>query len=239
MKSTGYVLLLLAGIATASVSCSAPRYNQAYRSESRDYRYGSVTGSLENQSESGFAKGNQGSGNEMAPRRIVYNANVAITVKDPDTTNIHLNEIAIKYGGYTQQISRTMTRIRVKAENLNSALSDICLLGKTEYKRVQGIDVTDDYTDYAIRLENLTKARARYLELLAKAENVEAALLVEKELERLNTEIDLIKGKLNNLDHNLVYSLITVDIKEKVKPGILGYIGIGLYHSIKWLFVRN
>jgi hypothetical protein len=83
------------------------------------------------------------------------------------------------------------------------------------------------------------KARERYLELLEKAENVQAALMVEKELERLNGEIDMLKGKINRLEHITEYSSITVYIKEKVKPGIIGYVFVGLYKGDKWLFVRN
>ena len=82
-------------------------------------------------------------------------------------------------------------------------------------------------------------ARKIYLELLKKAENVETALKVEKELERLNETIDLIKGKMNRINNLAEYSTIVINLKEKKKPGIIGYIGIGLYHSVKWLFVRN
>jgi hypothetical protein len=77
------------------------------------------------------------------------------------------------------------------------------------------------------------------LELLAKAENVEAALKVEKELERLNSTIDLLKGKMNRINHLAEFSTITINLKEKKKPGIIGYVGIGIYRSVKWLFVRN
>ena len=106
-------------------------------------------------------------------------------------------------------------------------------------KNIVGQDVTEEYTDYKIRLENAEKARKRYLELLAKAEDVEATLKVEKELERLNETIDLLKGKMKRINHLSEYSTITVNLKEKKKPGLLGYIGIAIYHSVKWLFVRN
>ncbi|MFM7854433.1 MAG: DUF4349 domain-containing protein, partial [Flammeovirgaceae bacterium] len=71
------------------------------------------------------------------------------------------------------------------------------------------------------------------------AENVEAALKVEKELERLNGEIDLITGKLNRLSHLSDFSTIDVELVEQKKIGVLGYIGIGIYKAMKWLFVRN
>jgi len=83
------------------------------------------------------------------------------------------------------------------------------------------------------------KSRERYLELLARAENVQSALLVEKELERLNSEIEFLKGKLNKTSHLVDFATLTISIKEKVKPGLLGYVGIGLFEVVKWLFIRN
>jgi hypothetical protein len=85
----------------------------------------------------------------------------------------------------------------VKSEHLNDAIKEISELGKVQGKSLSGQDVTEEYLDFQIRLENAEKSRERYLELLAKAENVEAALKVEKELERLNGTIDLLKGKMN------------------------------------------
>jgi len=172
-------------------------------------------------------------------RVIIYNASVDIKVKNTDTTLVRLKAIAIKHGGYATSLGNTYASIRVKAENLNAALADISALGKVTSKSVSGEDVTDQYYDFAIRLENAQKARTRYLELLAKAENVEAALKVEKELERLNGEIDLLEGKINRLKHLEEYSTVTVYIHQKKKLGILGYVSVGLYKGVKWLFVRG
>lgn len=172
-------------------------------------------------------------------RLIIYNASITLEVKNPDSTNNHLADIAMKYGGYVQTLGNKKSIIRVKTDKLNFALTDISEMGKVKSKSVSGDDVTDQYTDFQIRLVNANRARDRYLELLAKAENVEAALKVEKELERLNGEIDQLEGRMKRLKHLSDYSTITITINERVKPGILGYIGIALYKSVKWLIVRN
>jgi len=122
---------------------------------------------------------------------------------------------------------------------LDQAIKEIAKLGKVTSKNVSSNDITDSYRDSEIRLENALKSRNRYLELLAKAENVEATLKVERELERLNTEIDILKGRLKNYDNQITYSQIDVYLFQKVKPGIVGYVFVGLYESIKWLFVRG
>lgn len=177
-------------------------------------------------------------GNEIK-RTIIYSANITISVNEPDNMSKSIKDIAKKYDGYVSEDGTWRAVIRVKRDNLDHALSDIADLGNVLNKSLYGEDITDEYYDYKIRLENAEKARDRYLELLKQAENVEAALLVEKELERLNGLIDLYKGKINRLEHLNQYSTITIKIKARKKPGILGYIGIGLYKSVKWLFVRN
>ncbi len=182
---------------------------------------------------------NYSEGFKSEERKILFSAYLSLLVNKPDTANTYIAEIAKKYEGYVNELGTNRTIIRVKSLYLDSAIKDISYLGKIENKNISGQDVTEQFLDFQIRLENAKKARTRYLELLAKAENVEAALKVEKELERLNETIDLLKGKMNRINHLSEFSTITVSLKEKKKPGILGYMGIGIYKSVKWLFVRN
>ncbi len=172
-------------------------------------------------------------------RVVIYDARLDLTVKRPDTANMKLAAIAKKYEGYVQGSGTESAIIRVKASHLNEAIADIAKLGKLTYKNIYGDDVTDEYHDLNMRLENAEKARARYLELLAKAQNVDETLKVEKELERLNGEIDLLKGKIGRIAHLSEFSTITIEFTQKHQPGMLGYVGIGVYKVVKWLFVWN
>lgn len=173
-------------------------------------------------------------------RLITYDATLNLTIKiEADSAIQHLFLIAEKFQGYVSSSSNYSTTMEIKSQFLDSAIVDISLLGELTSKSIYGNDVTNQYYDLNIRLENAQSARKRYLELLAQAENVTAALLVEKELERLNREIDLYEGEMKGLQQQVQYSSVTVYLQEKVKPGVLGYIGIGIYESIKWLFVRG
>lgn len=176
---------------------------------------------------------------ENSERKMIYDARISLILKNLDSINNQIEVVAKKYKGYISNNSSASAKIRVKSENLKEALEDLSMLGKVEYQSISGDDVTEQYFDFKIRLENAESARLRYLELLKKAEDVKAALLVEKELERLNGTIDMLKGKLSRMDHLEDYSTINIYWKEKKKPGVLGYIGLGVYHSVKWLFVRN
>jgi len=214
MKTSARILLPLLLAGWAFFSCSSPK-NAAIRFETA------------------------GPKQELTNRKVIFSALLSLAVKDPDTASNQIAEIAKKYNGYVNESGTSRSVIRVKSAHLNDAVADISRLGRVDSKRLTGQDVTEEFLDYQIRLENAEKARDRYLELLARAENVEAALKVEKELERLNETIDMLKGRMNRIDHLAEFSTITVNLKEKKKPGVLGYVGLGLYYSVKWLFVRN
>ena len=172
-------------------------------------------------------------------RKILFSADLSITVKEPQQANQRMKEIASKYEGYVSEEGTARTVIRVNSERLDEAMAEVAALGKVTSKNLTGKDVTEEFMDLQIRLDNAQKARERYLELLAKAENVEAALKVEKELERLNETIDLLRGRINRIEHLDEFATIAARWAERKKPGPLGYVAIGLYQSVKWLFVRN
>jgi hypothetical protein len=126
---------------------------------------------------------------------------------------------------------------RIPAENMETFLSSARTLGKIEYETKTGTDITDQYRDNVIRLDSLKNVRDRYLALLGKANAVNDILSIEKELERVNTEIEMLEGRIKYAELSVAYSNITVRFREKAKPGPVGWIFYGLFYGIKWLFV--
>lgn len=173
------------------------------------------------------------------PKMLVYNANIGITVKNSDSTISQITRIAAEQKGYVVSKSNYQITIRIESEKLDGTVAQVSKLGKLTRKSVSSTDVSDNYADIKIRLDNAEKARTRYLELLAKAENVEAALKVEKELERLNTEIDQLRGQVIKMEHDVRFSTLTVNVNQKQKLGPLGYLFVGIGKGIGWLFVRG
>jgi hypothetical protein len=172
-------------------------------------------------------------------RVILKSADLSIKVDNPDSCAKKIADVATNYHGYSITSGNTYLQIRVPAEQLDSAISDIAKLGLVTGKNISGKDVTDEYYDSKIRLENKEKARQRYLELLAKAENVEATLKVEKELERLNGEIESLKGAIARIEKEAQFSLISVSLEKKEKLGPVGFVFYWTFRGIAWLFVRE
>lgn len=172
-------------------------------------------------------------------RRIQQSAHLDMRVDQSDSTNTHLRAIAKRHDGYVVMLGDRHSSIRVKTASLAAAVNEVSTLGRVRSKSYKGVDVTEQYVDNELRLDNARKARERYLELLKQAENVQAALLVEKELERLNGEIELLEGRQNKLKHLSDMATISVDIREREKLGPLGYACVGAWKGVRWLFVRG
>jgi hypothetical protein len=172
-------------------------------------------------------------------RKILYSGRLHLLVKNVDSTIAQVKRIAKEKNGYVSASGSNSTTIYVPADRLNETMQVLKKMGSVQSYQIESEDVTEKYFDMGIRLDNAKKARTRYLELLARAENVEAALKVEKELERLNGEIDVLEGKIKFWDHRLDYSPITIRYTEKKKLGILGWAGYGMYQTVKWFFILN
>ena len=172
-------------------------------------------------------------------RMVISNVHLDLQVENVDTANVALSSLATAYSGYTTEMGNERTVLRVKSEMLDKVLLEIGEIGKIKDQVASGVDVTDEYFDHQIRLENAEKTRNRYLELLDIAKTVDEIIKIEKELERLNETIDLIKGRMNRLSHLSEYATIHINLTERVKPGLVGYVFVGLYKSVEWLFVRS
>lgn len=235
--------LVVLGISLALSSCAYEK-SAAY---AYDVEYDKGNGTYANtgadmlESRTNFSESSADSfgKSQFKSEMLVYTASLGVIVKNADTTVKTIAALAVEQGGYVVSKSNSRIVIRVDSPKLDATIARISKLGKLDYKSIYTEDVSDRYSDTQIRLENAEKARLRYLELLAKAENVQAALLVEKELERLNTEIDQLRGQINKMEHDVRYSTITVNVTQKAKLGVLGYAFVGIWKGVSWLFVRG
>jgi hypothetical protein len=73
--------------------------------------------------------------------------------------------------------------------------------------------VTEQYLDVSLRLKNAREVRDRIAALLASAKTVEDSLKVERELERLSSEIERMEGRLKFLRDRAAYSTITISFQ--------------------------
>lgn len=177
-------------------------------------------------------------------RMMVYDANLEMVIRRRVNAAQKIEDIALSHKGYVLRTGneyssnrRKEVRLRVPASSLFDALKEIEALGRVKQRSLEGEDITDQYQDLKLRLENAEKARDRYLELLEKAQTVTDMLAVEKELQRVRDEIEELKGKLNKQQHLVAYSTVTVSYRPPVRWGPVGYVMTGVYHVVKFLIV--
>lgn len=176
---------------------------------------------------------------EQTTKERIVSSSIAIelAVENEDTTTARIKSSAVTAGGYIVSTTSASVIFRVPAAETDRFITFLAGIGDIRSKSMSGQDVTEEYYDIQTRLENAESARKRYLELLAKAENVEATLKVERELERLNGEIETMKGKIARMKELSSMTTISVNYTSKTTPGPIGYVFVYLFKGIRWLFV--
>ena len=219
-------LLILVGCGTTESS-----YNDLNSYESQEIMVMGETSANE-QKRTDFVSSRQN-------RVVIKNAEITIATDEREKVHSRVEELAESMGGFLEYASLSRTLVRIPADSLKFALQRIEEMGKVESKSVSRTDITGSYQNLEIRLDNALNARKRYQELLKQANSVEAAVKVEKELERLNNEIDRLESRFRRMKEDVAYSTIEVNTQNLIKPGILGYVFKALYKGISWLFVRT
>jgi seryl-tRNA synthetase len=88
--------------------------------------------------------------------------------------------------------------------------------------------MTNQFIDNEARLKNLLLFRDKMKALLDRTSNIEEIVKIEKELRRVQIEIDSIQGQQKYLKDALALTPIRVNFKEKRVYGPLGYIANGI-----------
>jgi hypothetical protein len=172
-------------------------------------------------------------------RMVTYSVSLKLSVKNIEEARTILITQIKNNNGFIINESENYLTTRIPAINMDNFIAEAKVLGRVENERKTGTDITDQYRDNIIRLESMKNVRDRYLALLEKANTVTDILNIEKELERINTGIELLEGKIKYAELSAAYSNITIRFAEKTKPGPVGWIFYGIYYGIKWLFVWN
>jgi len=165
-------------------------------------------------------------------RLILYTAEMGLAVFRVDEKIEEIRKNIKTWGGYMVSMDSNRIVFRVPAETFEDALEELSGIGDVTYRNIQGTDVTEEFRDLKIRLENAEAVRDRLLELLSQTKNINESLQVEHELERITEKIELMKGRLKYLKEAALYSKITVHlaVKTKAKKPIPP-----IYAPFKWI----
>jgi hypothetical protein len=155
-------------------------------------------------------------------RLVVYNAVVNVVVQNISQSIGQLRSTVSAMGGYMQQMTSSSITLKVPAKRFTDALAEVEKLGEVTHKDIKGTDVTEQMRDLNIRLANAENVRGRLTKLLDRADKVEDAIKIEKELERITETIELLKGKIAHLKNSVAFSTLTVHFNSPVPQKDIG-----------------
>jgi hypothetical protein len=173
------------------------------------------------------AAGDSGSSAQAIPRvqrMIIKNGELELLVKDTDVALDGVTVIASEYGGYIvsshtwyeEGFKFATVRLGVPVtefENMLRRLRGLAL--KVTSEVASGEDVTDQYVDLQSRLTNLKATQDRIREFLNRAQTVDEALKVNKQLSEVEGQIEEIQGQMNYMKDRAAFSTIDVQLNPE------------------------
>ncbi len=155
---------------------------------------------------------------ELENRKIIYNADLHISVSNPTMAFNNVLTVLGDYTGYIEEAEISKIRYNLTIRVLSSEFDDFVEDLKTEGELVSysktSEDVTNAYSTYEAKIEALETRHARILELISEAIDLDTILLLEEERYEIESELNYYGLKLANYDSLVDYSTITLLITE-------------------------
>ncbi len=175
-------------------------------------------------------------------RKLIKRSWLTLGVKDLTQAEVQAKSIVEQSSGYIQNTNDEQGRsfnlsIRVPQDQYVPTLIELRKVGEviSENENVQ--DVTTEFIDNQARLNNLYKLRDRIQLLLNRADRIEDILKIERELNRTQSEIDRLEGRMKYLKGQVDYASIELTVEKQKTYGPLGYFFMGIWWGVEKLFV--
>ena len=170
-------------------------------------------------------------------KKIIKNGDMEIAVSNLLEAKNKISEIIKNNKAYLQsenfRNSDTSENInlviRVPHQNFDAIINSFSDgIGSIEAKTVKAEDVTEEYTDVSIKLENKRIYLEKYREMLKNAASTKDILEIQENIRALEDEIDVAEGRLRFIDDRVNYSTLELLLfKEKARSSATSKIGFG------------
>jgi hypothetical protein len=152
-------------------------------------------------------------------KKIIKTASLRLEVKDYKSFATSLREKIKEFGGYIAQeeqiqaeykIENTLS-IKIPVDQFDDAVTQISSKAETvNEKKINSQDVTAEFVDTRSRIEAKKQVRARYMDLLKQAKNMEEILNVQYQINGIQEQIESAAGRIEYLGHSAVFSTINL-----------------------------
>lgn len=156
-------------------------------------------------------------------KKLIYRANVVMEVKDYGYAQSEIRNLVAISGGYIVEFTENQSKheqggtiiLKVPSSGFSSFLDRMEKLEHESLQRsMQGQDVSEEYVDLESRLKVKQAMESRYLQFLKEATKSSQMVEFANELERIQTEIEQIRGRMRYIDQNVAYSTIEIRLYQ-------------------------
>lgn len=187
----------------------------------------SETASESDRASSGFQAADAATG---LNKKLIYRANVVMEVKDYAKAQSEIRNLVTLTGGYIVEFSENQSQhekggtfmLKVPADGFSSFLDRLNELKPVSLQQgIQGQDVSEEYVDLESRLKVKQAMEARYLKFVDEATKTTQLVEFVNELERIQTEIEQIKGRMRYINNNVSFSTIEIRVYQPMDNSIV------------------
>ncbi len=190
---------------------------------------GALTDSAINPSQTESQRSNQSSqktgelpSTQAITQKMIYTANIDLTVKNYNNAKNDLEKLVSKYKGYmVHSTERSEKNIegrftyRIPQDKFNAFIKELPKLSKSPPSiEINGTDVTEEMVDLQSRLKAKQALEKRLLELMEKATKTADLLDISTQLSNTQEQIEQIKGRINYLNNQVDYSTVHIKMEQ-------------------------
>ena len=161
--------------------------------------------------------------------KIIKKASLKLEVLDIEEAKNEINRIIKEYDGYIESLDSNEYRegvvhysfgLRIpRGQNFENFLEEIGALGDKKRYDHKIVDITQEYSDAFAKIKNLETSRDRLQKLLGlKTKSLDDVLSVDRELSRVQVEIDKLTGIQSERDNHMKFSIAGLTISLKQEP---------------------
>lgn len=154
----------------------------------------------------------------VAERMLIQRGQLRLEVARPAEALREFVARVGECGGFLQSQQGSTVVVRVPAPRFDELFAAGRAMGRVLAESREASDVTEEFLDLGIRIDNARKARDRLLALLARAERVEDVLKIEAELRRLTEEIERMEGRSRFLADQVAMATLQVAFVAPTEP---------------------
>jgi hypothetical protein len=115
--------------------------------------------------------------------------------------------------GYNKRLSGTVV-LRIPAAEFDATLTGVKAIGTVRSVSTQGQDVTEEYVDLQAQKTSYQNQLAQYNEIMKKATKVSDVIEIQQQIDRVQTSLNQLEGRLKYLNSRIDMSTITVTLQE-------------------------